>query len=84
MGVPYNYAYYDRLIQGCGLGKYLDYDSAYLSRNKGLPSRVQGIAARVQERRGIEVKAFASKGELRAAAPLIRQFSLYHVAGKDL
>jgi hypothetical protein len=34
---------------------------------------VEAIAARVKERRGIEVKAFASKAELRAAAPLIRR-----------
>jgi len=73
VGVPYNYAYYDRLIQGCGLVKYLDYDSAYLSRQQGLPPRVEAIAERVKERRGIEIKVLSSKAELRAAAPLIRR-----------
>jgi len=70
--VPYNYAYYDRLIKGCGMKKYLDYDSAYLSRSNGLPPRVEAIAERVKERRGIQIKALSSKAELRAAAPLIR------------
>jgi GNAT superfamily N-acetyltransferase len=73
VGVPYNYAYYDRLIQGSGLVKYLDYDSAYVSRRKGLPPRVDAIAERVKERRGIEVKSLSSKVELRASAPLIRR-----------
>lgn len=73
VGVPYNYAYYDRLIKGCGMEKYLDYDSAYVSRRKGLPPRVEAIAARVRERRGIQVKVLSSKAELRAAAPLIKR-----------
>jgi GNAT superfamily N-acetyltransferase len=73
VGVPYNYAYYDRLIQGSGLSKHLDYDSAYVSRAKGLPPRVAAIAARIQKQRGIEVKALSSKAELRAAAPLIQR-----------
>jgi len=73
VGVPYNYAYYDRLIQGCGMRKYLDYDSAYVSRHKGLPPRVEAIAERVKERRGIAIKVLRSKAELRAAAPLIQR-----------
>jgi GNAT superfamily N-acetyltransferase len=73
VGVPYNYAYYDRLIQGCGMRKHLDYDSAYVSRRKGLPPRVEAIAQRVKERRGIEVKVLSSKAELHAAAPLIQR-----------
>lgn len=73
VGVPYNYAYYDRLVQGCGLEKYLDYYSAYLSRETGLPPRVESIAERVKARRGIQVKVLSNKAELRAAAPLIKR-----------
>jgi GNAT superfamily N-acetyltransferase len=72
VGIPYNYAYYDRLVQGCGLEKYLDYYSAYLSREEGFPARIESIAERVKERRGIGVKVLSSKAELRAAAPLIK------------
>lgn len=73
VGVPYNDSYYDRLVQGCGLEKYLDYYSAYLSKRDGVPPRVEAIAARVRERRGIGVKILANKAELRASAPLIQR-----------
>jgi GNAT superfamily N-acetyltransferase len=73
VGIPYNYAYYDGLAQASGMEKYLDYHSAYLSREDGLPPRVASIAERVKERRGIQVKRLSSKAELRAAAPLIKR-----------
>jgi hypothetical protein len=73
MGVSYNLPYYDALIKGVGFDKDRDFFSAYLSRGIDLPERYYGGAERVRQRRGIWVKNFTSKRELRNwVAPAVK------------
>lgn len=78
MGVPYNYAYYDRFIQDSGFRKQTDYYSCYLPGDYVLPERICQIAEKVMARRGFRVLRFASKDELRAIAP--RVIAAYNAA----
>jgi hypothetical protein len=71
IGVPYNYPYYDAYVQDSGFEKELDYTSGYVSGDHELPQRFVDIAERVKVRRGLEVRTFRGKDELRALAPLI-------------
>jgi len=71
LDMPYNYPYYDALITASGFEKEGDALSGYLSGDYELPERFSRIAARVRERRGLWVKTFRSKRELRAWAPRV-------------
>jgi len=73
MGIPYNYPYYDRLIQDAGFSKQSDYYSGYLSAEARVPERIISIANKVRERRGFWVRKFTTKDELLAVAPEIRK-----------
>lgn len=69
MGVPYNYAYYDTLIDQAGFEKDTDFLTAQLDLSYRLPERVRAIAHKAAARRGFQVKDFRSKRELRAWIP---------------
>lgn len=65
MGIPYNFEYYDSLLQGAGFTKDSDYLSGYLNRSDSLDERYYRVAEKVKARRGFHIKSFRSKGELR-------------------
>ncbi len=65
LNVPYNYSYYDSLLTGAGFVKESDTLSGYLPGTYRLDARVRRIAGRVQERRGLSIKTFQSKDEMR-------------------
>jgi len=68
MGVPYNYPYYSRLTESLGFEKEVDFTSFYVhAPDFQLPDRVARLAERVEQRRGLRVKKFKSKAEVRAA-----------------
>jgi hypothetical protein len=69
MGIPYNYAYYDRLLRSVGFEKDTDHLSGYLSGNHRLPERLHEIAAKVKQRRGFWIKNFETKDEMREWIP---------------
>jgi GNAT superfamily N-acetyltransferase len=70
MGIPYNYAYYNRLTENVGFEKEVDFNSYYIHiPDFGLPERVSRLAGRVRERRGLRARNFQSKAELRAVVP---------------
>ncbi len=74
MGVGYNYAYYDRLLADAGFLKYTDIVSGLLDAQQfHIPPRVLELAERVKEKRGITIKAFKNKQELRAFVPRIME-----------
>jgi len=73
MGIPYNHAYYERLIMDAGFAKEHDHLSGYLPGDYVLPPRFHEIAERVKERRGFSVRTFTSKDELRTLVPGIQR-----------
>ncbi|MBN1667199.1 MAG: hypothetical protein JW862_08915 [Anaerolineales bacterium] len=73
MGIPYNPPYYARLIETAGFTKETDYLSGYLSSDYQLPERVFELAERVKARRGLWVRRFESKAEMRAVIPEIHK-----------
>jgi len=73
LSMPYNYAYYPRLMEAAGFEKEIDYLSGYVKRGQDLDERFYALAEKIKERRGFSVKTFKSKRELRAWIPKIQQ-----------
>jgi len=72
MGVPYNYDYYCRLSENAGLEKEIDFNSYYVSiADFELPERMERLANKIQERRGIHIRNFESMAEIRKAVPAV-------------
>jgi GNAT superfamily N-acetyltransferase len=71
VGIPYNHAYYSKLIESAGYVGQRDFLSAYLPGNTRLPERAHQIAAKMMERRGFSIRTFRSKKELVAWIPRI-------------
>jgi GNAT superfamily N-acetyltransferase len=68
MGVPYNYPYYGRLTENLGFEKEVDFTSFYVHvPDFHLPERIARLADKVEQRRGLRVRKFRSKAEVRAA-----------------
>jgi hypothetical protein len=62
----YNFPYYRKLVEGIGFEKEVDFVSCYITREQFvLPSKVQEVARRVEERGYFHVKDFKTKKELR-------------------
>jgi hypothetical protein len=80
--MPYNYPYYERLVMASGFEKVSDSFSGYLPGSYDLPERVVQIAEKVKKRRGLWIKTFTSKQEMREMIPqvteaLIAAFSIH-------
>jgi len=72
MGVPYNFAYYNRFMTELGFEKEIDFTSFYLnSRQFDMPDRVRRAAEWVKKRRHLRVKTFTGKAELRRWIPTL-------------
>ncbi len=71
LGMAYNYPYYDALVRAAGFEKEGDNLSGYLSGDYELPERFFRLAEVVKERRGLWVKTFQSKDEMRQWAPRV-------------
>ena len=67
LGLPYNPEYYPGLIEAQGFEKAGEIVSGYLSPDLPFPERIHDLAARIQERRGLRIARFTSRGELRKA-----------------
>lgn len=64
--VPYNYAYYPRLLENLGFEKEVDFISFHLdSENIELSEKAAEVARRVRERGYLSVKNFTTKRELK-------------------
>ena len=62
----YNFPYYRKLVESIGFEKEVDFVSCYITREQFvLPSKVQEVARRVEERGYFHVKDFKTKKELR-------------------
>ncbi|NJC98456.1 MAG: hypothetical protein C3F07_19980 [Anaerolineales bacterium] len=68
----YNHAYYQKLVEGLGFEKEVDFVSCFLPADQfKVPERVERITQRVMQRGGLQVKRFKNKRELVAWAPRI-------------
>jgi hypothetical protein len=65
LGQPYNPAYYVELIEGQGFEKKAEIVSGYLSAQTQIPPRVNELADRIRERRGLQIAHFRTRKELR-------------------
>jgi hypothetical protein len=71
-GLPYNLAYYPRLIEHVGFLLTGDSVSGYLSADVQLPEKIQRIAELVQTRRGLHIAQLRSRKDLRALVPKLK------------
>jgi hypothetical protein len=69
VGVPYNFPYYDQLLKSAGFAKELDYVSGHATASDKLPERIVRIADKIKKRRGLWIKTFKSRKEMRSFAP---------------
>ena len=65
LGLPYNPPYYPGLIEAQGFEKGSEIVSGYLGANIHFPERIHELAVRIQERRGLHIARFNTRGELR-------------------
>jgi hypothetical protein len=67
MGIAYNYPYYGELVEDAGFEKQLDFLSAYIDKQMGIPGRFLEVAEKVKKRRGFRTVRFRNRADLRAA-----------------
>jgi hypothetical protein len=75
LGMPYNYDYYPRLLEGAGFVKEVDYLSGYLSGGYRLPERTARLVEAVKQRYGFRARALRSKRELRRLIPALQKIN---------
>ncbi|MFN2212406.1 MAG: hypothetical protein ACK2UE_04975 [Anaerolineales bacterium] len=75
MTIPYNFPYYDAFVKSAGFEKDTDHLSGYLPGDYQLPERILRIAEKIRKRRGLWVKTFKDKDEIRQWVP--RVFDVY-------
>lgn len=73
LNMPYNYPYYDTLIKGAGFERVSDSLSGYLPGDYELPERVETIAQKVMQRRGLSIKSFSTKKEMKEWVPRVAE-----------
>lgn len=71
LGIPYNYPYYDTFLETAEFEKDTDHLSGYLPISHQVPERIYAIAEKVKVRRGLWVKSFTSKAEMRQWVPRV-------------
>jgi hypothetical protein len=65
-GIPYNPSYYPELIEAAGFFPTGDIVSGYLGSDIQFPEKINKIAELVQQRRGLHIARFRTRGDLRA------------------
>ena len=73
MGIAFHPLYYRQMVKDAGFVKYTDYCSGHLHVGYELPERVFRVAERVKARRGLWIKQFKDKDEMRLWAPRFRR-----------
>lgn len=77
-GLPYNPPYYPRLIENSGFHPKEDIVSGYLDESMKFPDQILQAAELVKKRRGLEVKPFKNRREIRQLIPYLKD--LYNSA----
>lgn len=81
MNIPYNFPYYDGFVKAAGFEKDTDHLSGVLPGDYELPERIMRIADKIKKRRGMWIKSFKDKDEIRQWVP--RVFEVYSTAFAD-
>jgi len=76
--LPYNPPYYPRLIENSGFHPKEDIVSGYLDESMKFPDQILQAAELVKKRRGLEVKPFKNRREIRQLIPYLKD--LYNSA----
>jgi hypothetical protein len=64
-GIPYNLPYYPKLVESAGFTPQADILSGYLSSDIQFPSKIHRISELVQQRRGLSIARYHTRGDLR-------------------
>jgi hypothetical protein len=72
LGIPYNPAYYARLVEAAGFTSAGDTVSGYLNRSSPFPEKVHEVAKLVQEKKGLHVSRFRTRKDLYKLVPKLR------------
>ncbi len=81
LGIPYNPPYYPTLIEALGFEKHSEAVSGYISRDLQLPEKIHRAADLIQKRRGLEVRRFNSRHDLRRLVPKLKDLYNDSLAG---
>ncbi len=73
LGLPYNPPYYPGMIESAGFHPEEDIVSGYLNVDIKFPERIQELASRIQERRGLQVIRFSTRRELHEALHFLKE-----------
>ena len=72
LGIPYNLAYYPKFMERLGFKGITDVVSGYINREFELPGKVRLVAEKVQEKRGLVVRKYTSRSDLRKMVPHLK------------
>lgn len=72
-GIPYNHAYYPRLVEANGFHLEGEQVSGYLPGNARIPEKIHQVAELVMRRRGLRILRFETRADLRAFVPRLKQ-----------
>lgn len=73
LGIPYNPPWYPALIEQAGFGPTAEILSGFVNRDFFMNQKVDLVAQRVQERRGLRVAQFRTRGDLRKLQPQLQE-----------
>lgn len=71
-GIPYNPPYYLEMVEKLGFQKTEDIVSGYLKAGDEFPEEIHEISKKVQLKKGLKVKRFERRSELRKLIPKLR------------
>jgi GNAT superfamily N-acetyltransferase len=77
-GLPYNPCYYPDLIEAVGFQPEREALSGYLGADIRFPPRIQSLAERIAQRRGLRIARYRTRDDLRAFVPKMK--ALYNSA----
>jgi len=72
LGIPYNHAYYQKLVEAAGFQSEGDVVSGIQHSNYRIPERVHLISEKVQKRFGLTVERFETRADLRKFVPKLK------------
>ena len=72
LGIPYNHEYYPDFMDKMGFEPSRDVLSGFMDRSFKLPEKVILIAEKVREKRGLVVRRFMNRRDLRKMLPFLR------------
>jgi len=72
-GLPYNPAYYSKLVEKLGFETQGEVVSGYLGPAMQFPEKIHELSARIQQRRGLRIARYKTRADLRTLVPHLRE-----------